>query len=620
MKNKTMLKDTDRFMIRLFNCLKTDFRSIHSDIAEGMDVSDIKHFRQTTLPTYWLSPPSYFKRRYQLESLFKRYRFANDLYTDKELEDRTIAKFLETQNRIAVKRNATFRSHVVIQRARSIVKRILGTYDEDEHYLACKFGSKADVDCPAATSYLDTKLLKANVSGSFEHCRWFKLNYLQTDEILFDILLQRQDRFLLGSFAPTEEYTKSLNLVSVPKKFNIKRSIMPNTRVGTFYTLGIGKVIERRLVEEGLNIKRLQGLHQRLAQRYSKTRTHVTADLSAASDSFTWELIARLVPRKWLHILEKGRLTNVTVSGKNYKLESFMTMGIGFTFPLQTLLFYSIIKAIMELSGVQGRVSVYGDDLIYPKKVHRFVSQIFTDIGFLLNDDKTFVHHEFRESCGGDYYCGLDVRPYQPEGEFQMLSPKPFAVLVYKTINGLLRRWEPEEIPTALNFLKTEVIGAIGTLHQVPPSFPDHSGVRVSSPNWDSPWYQPWQRVSRNGNKSYCFSFLSIQPRDRVVEAQYAYYWEKLRSMGQPVDCNLFGTQDPFMYLQTLAMPKPTLEQIDSYVSQTEIIRWVKCEHQPKNYRSKLNGKRLKKLQAVVALKQDPGRVLYQSGIVPSWI
>lgn len=619
MQKQIMLKDTDRFMVRLFNCLKTDFRNIHSDVADGMDVSDIVSFRQASFPTYWLSPPSYFKRRYQLESLFKRYRFANDQYTEDELQERTIAKFLETQNRIAVKRSATLRSFLVLQRARCIVKGILGSYDEEEHFLACKFGSKADVGCPAASAYLDTKLLKADVSGSFEHRRWFKQNYLRTDDILSDILEQRAVPFSKEDPADTTlGCTESLKLVSVPKKYNILRSIMPNTRIGTFFTLGLGKVIEKRLVKAGLNIKRLQSLHKVWARRYSKTKTHVTADLSAASDSFTWELIARLVPRKWLHILAKGRLTTVTISGKNYKLESFMTMGIGFTFPLQTLLFYSIVKATMELSGVYGRVSVYGDDLIYPTRVHRFVSQIFTDIGFILNDDKTFVRHDFRESCGGDYYCGHDVRPYQPEGQHALLPPKPFAVLVYKTINGLLRRWEPEEIPTALNFLYQEVVGCIGVLHQVPPSFPDHSGVKVCSPNYKLPWYQPWVKVKVNENKSYCFAFLSIQPRDRVVEAQYAYYWEKLRSFGTTLECDPFGCEDPFEYLRHLDKPSPTLDP--DYTEKTEMFRWIRCKHQPKNYRSKLNGKRLIKSEAVVAMKQDPGRVIYQSGIVPSWI
>ena len=610
--------DTDRFMVRLFNCLKTDFRSVHSDIADGLDVSDILTYRQTIQPTYWHAPVTYFKRRYQLESLFKRYRFANDLFTDKELEARTIAKFLETQNRIAVKKNVTHRAFLVLQKARSIVKEILGSYDEEEHFQACKFGSKADVGCPAASAYLDIKLQVAKISGSSEHREWFRKNYLQTDDILSDILEQRIVPY-------SEEYdddttmgcTESLKLVAVPKKFNIKRSIMPNTRIGSFFTLGLGKVIEKRLTKIGLNIKRLQRLHRLLAKRYSNTRTHVTADLSAASDSFVWELIARLVPRKWLHILAKGRLTNVTIDSKVYKLESFMTMGIGFTFPLQTLLFYSIIKAIMELSGVQGRVSVYGDDLIYPRRIHHFVSQIFTDIGFLLNDDKTFVHHYFRESCGGDYYCGVDVRPFQPEGEFQMLSPKPYAVLVYKTINGLLRRWSPEEIPITLNFLYQEVVGHLGVLHQVPPSFPDHSGVKVCSPNWNLPWYQPWVKVTRDGNKSYCFAFLSIQPRDRVVLAQYAYYWEKLRSMGEPIDYNPYGTNDPYTYLRQMSNSSPNL--CEDYTAPTEMIRWVKCKHQPKNYRSKLNGKRLLKREPVVALKQDPGRVIYQSSVVPSW-
>lgn len=578
---------TDLFYKNLYKHLVQDFRAIYPQIDDGITspLQDLVQYRTEKRGTYYLSPYMYFKMRYQLENIFKRYRFSRDVYTDPQLEELTNQKFLDTQVRLCQHRSLPYRSFLVLQRARTICRRILGSYNMEDHIRECKFGQRADVGNNARNAYLDVKLSTV-LTGSAEHIKWFKSNYLPGDSLLQEIITGKYD------------VVNALSLVNVPKSYKALRSIMPNTRLGVLYTYGLGRLIQERLKMEGLDIRRLQDKHRYYARIYSKNRKCVTADLSAASDSFTSELVNRLLPREWYNALKLGRVDRFVLNDTQYYMRSFMTMGVGFTFQLQTLLFYSIIKAIMELSSTRGRISVYGDDLVYPTTLHGYVSQIFTDIGFVLNEDKTFIGQSFRESCGGDFYHGIDVRPFQPEGSSQLQTSARFVVLVYKTINGLLRRWDKTEIPGTYNYCLNVVASISGRIHQVPPSFPDTSGVRVHTPNFGQAWYEPWLTVERDGNLSYKFCFLATLPRDRIVTLVKAYYWDHLRA-SPPCD-------NDYHFL------------IDSYESPRELLSWNPLWKFPKTQRAKLR-KRFGYFVPVVAAKLDAGRIRDQWSHVPSW-
>jgi hypothetical protein len=89
-------------------------------------------------------------------------------------------------------------------------------------------------------------------------------------------------------------------------------------------------------------------------------------------------------------------------------------MGNGFTFELETLIFYVICAVCCELHGLtpRGAVHVYGDDLIIPTTVAGTALSLLKYLGFTPNAKKTFLSGVFRESCGGDYFEGADVRPF----------------------------------------------------------------------------------------------------------------------------------------------------------------------------------------------------------------
>lgn len=86
-------------------------------------------------------------------------------------------------------------------------------------------------------------------------------------------------------------------------------------------------------------------------------------------------------------------------------------MGNGFTFELESLIFWALCSAVMDCLSIDGDLSVYGDDIIVPVKAYPAVKEILAFAGFTTNDKKTFADGPFRESCGKHYFKGQDVTP-----------------------------------------------------------------------------------------------------------------------------------------------------------------------------------------------------------------
>jgi hypothetical protein len=90
-------------------------------------------------------------------------------------------------------------------------------------------------------------------------------------------------------------------------------------------------------------------------------------------------------------------------------LEKFSSMGNGFTFELETLIFAALAAAVSDLT-LGENLFVYGDDIIVPTHASSNVLAVLRTFGFTPNTKKTFTSGSFRESCGGDYFLGYDVR------------------------------------------------------------------------------------------------------------------------------------------------------------------------------------------------------------------
>ena len=538
--------DTDRVAKNLLPLLLRDFRGTHGQefgrAAEEQFAKGITQFRDYEFPEIGVVPPSRFKRWKQIEGLYKKYRFRDDKYTDEELQYNTLLKFFKEQERISTHQQPTQLCYEVLQRARKIASGILGKYSPEETIKHARFGKKSSIGCPLAVAYIDEKLSNVAAFTSSSKCaKWFFKDYLPGDPLLKKML---RKIISSGKAILSHEFLK---LVLVPKTWKKRRPITPLTLIALFYSYGVGTQVENCLRLVGLDIKRLQQRHRRLVKAFSMSKTHATADLRSASDSLTSELLNRVLPRKWFCAIQRTFCHQLIVGDKTYYTASVLPMGNGLTFPVETLVFYSIVQAVKELTETKaGFVSVYGDDLIYPSSIHPVIAHVFPRIGLVLNLDKTFVQAPFRESCGSDYYQGVDVRPFFLSGEHCMLTRTQYLQYLYKTYNGLTRRWDPQWIKSTLFYLLTEIAQVAREIYRVPVSFPDTAGIKVHSPlsvplGADILPWSPIRIVFTNGSIWHLFRYFAQTAKHRAVKSVYPYYWLALQGRtDDPIDENFW--------------------------------------------------------------------------------
>lgn len=145
----------------------------------------------------------------------------------------------------------------------------------------------------------------------------------------------------------------------------IKRVTVTEPELNGVYQLPIGDGIADRLRRFGVDT-RDQSRNQRLACVGSITGALATLDLSSASDTIAIEVVYDLLPVDWAHFLSRFRTGTIVMGKTQLKLQKFSSMGNGFTFPLETLIFYGLAYAASEDHGTTD-VSVYGDDIIVPQ-------------------------------------------------------------------------------------------------------------------------------------------------------------------------------------------------------------------------------------------------------------
>nr|QDH88717.1 MAG: RNA-dependent RNA polymerase [Leviviridae sp.] len=235
---------------------------------------------------------------------------------------------------------------------------------------------------------------------------------------------------------------------TVPKDAEKYRGICVESSISGFYQLGMGRHIRRRLRLFGVDLEHGQEIHRQVACEASSKGHLATLDLSNASDTVSLELVRLLLPQKWAELLESLRAPYTLIEGEWVRLEKFSSMGNGFTFELETLLFFaiSLVASRLPLSAAhEKQILVYGDDIIVPTRSASDVIAALAFFGFQTNERKTFVDGPFRESCGGDFYAGTDVRPF-----YVKESPREPQDYI-KLANGIRRLGRSDEWPGSLD-------------------------------------------------------------------------------------------------------------------------------------------------------------------------
>lgn len=230
---------------------------------------------------------------------------------------------------------------------------------------------------------------------------------------------------------------------TVPKTFKTERGIVVEPTLNAFMQKGVGSYIRQRLLRVGINT-RDQSVNQLCALTGSKEGWLATIDLSNASDTISRNLVRELLPREWWELLTDLRSPYTQMpDGKWVHNEKFSSMGNGFTFELETLIFWAIATSVAD-----GVYSVYGDDIIVESAYFDVVITALESVGFQVNKAKSFGSGPFRESCGKDYWDGDEVRPCYLRSELSIKE-------LYRLYNWAARSghmdasWFLEFIPVA---------------------------------------------------------------------------------------------------------------------------------------------------------------------------
>lgn len=204
-------------------------------------------------------------------------------------------------------------------------------------------------------------------------------------------------------------------VIIVPKNYKVGRVIAKEPCMNVYIQKGIGRVIRNRLIRVGVNLND-QTRNQQAAREGSLSGQLATVDLSMASDTIAREVVGWLLPPEWYWALEKARSPmGVLPSGEVIRYQKFSSMGNGYTFELESLIFWAIAQECCRPFNIWERdlsVCVYGDDIVVPTQFYEPLCARLLQVGFTPNPDKSWAEGPYRESCGKHYFNGSDITPF----------------------------------------------------------------------------------------------------------------------------------------------------------------------------------------------------------------
>lgn len=337
------------------------------------------------------------------------------------------------------------------------------------------------------------------------------------------------------------EVVEGSSLFHVPKDATRTRTAATEPTLNMFVQKGIGSKIEQRIRDEfGISLSSQPEFNRLLAQLGSRTGAFGTIDLKSASDCIALGFCEEFLPAgimAWLKISRSP--VTVLPDGTSVELGLVSSMGNGFTFPLQTALFACLVRACYIAKGIKpklcGRKSsnfgVFGDDIVVRKDCFDIVCKMLSLLGFFVNDDKSFNVGHFRESCGGDYWQGHDVRgvylkSLETQGD------------LYSAVNRLAK-WSGQwvSLESTVRLLLAEIDKEFERLY-VPLHAADDSGLKVSLTTALKVGRLRWNK------KLFAWSYRQLEPLNFTVTLR-----EPINEF-ENIDSDNFGlfyTQDKLM-------------------------------------------------------------------------
>lgn len=296
-----------------------------------------------------------------------------------------------------------------------------------------------------------SKMGESPLTYSSEGIRYLYLKSISRDPIALDCEEHRKRKY-----GDRDGLALSL-LSSVPKEVETDRTTCTEPGLNMMFQLRTGEVLVDVLAHVGIRISTQPEVNQVLASLGSldndKDLSWCTIDLKSASDTIYTELVKRLFEylpdwRDWLFFI-RSPATILDPNKDPVELAMMSTMGNGFTFPLQTLIFSAIVETCYNLYGWAPRkrgpahkhrstrtfvrpdgtyvslttpdrskvgakmlqYGVFGDDIVCRRSIYHTLTRALEEVGFIVNLKKSFSKGGFRESCGQDWFKGNPVRP-----------------------------------------------------------------------------------------------------------------------------------------------------------------------------------------------------------------
>lgn len=250
-------------------------------------------------------------------------------------------------------------------------------------------------------------------SAKVRYSRWHRkhwpcLSRTATDKLLWRKFSEQSsrgsiDEKSIGFFIFREklrvitQFEHGSRFSTVPKNNDKRRPINVECFGNTLTQSVVGEGIRGLLLKEySIDLDTLSDIHR---IKVSRPERWATIDLSNASDSVSVDLCKFLFPEWFFNYLERTRSSMVLGLDGNYHItRKISSMGNGFTFELMTLILTVLCKEL------DSEATVFGDDItINPEKAGTLID-LLNEVGFVVNEDKSFVDGPFRESCGANFH------------------------------------------------------------------------------------------------------------------------------------------------------------------------------------------------------------------------
>ena len=335
-----------------------------------------------------------------------------------------------------------------------------------------------------------------------------------------------------------------------------------------------------------------QGQNKSFAYHGSITDEYSTADLSAASDSVAYELVKYLTKRdlklwRWLFCTRSKE--TLLPNGEKIVLKKFAPMGSALCFPIETLVFSAIAELAVRLGRERGTTqdpitgvyssfwTVYGDDIILPKGAYNIATDILTSLNFKVNEDKSYNNSPFKESCGGNYFAGVDITPVRwsisfPEGN---LTPDSYTALCAKA---------NQAYESSFKLLRTFILHKMGEYGKVP----YFVSMRGLSPHIYSPtptnFLARRHVIKRLQAIEVSYTSIGPSPRKPISDADIikidtiAYHeWLRLNEDNKPHNGFIMNREGVFEYVYCTGHNPKSYVQCDSTFKRGKIIEYDSC-------------------------------------------